>query len=156
MQSVEAPVAQAAASVTGWAHSSLAVSELDEAARFFCDALGFEVVFREDDMADQIASMTGLPSLSCRLAQLRHPVSSHVLELIAFTVPADAPAADPRPIRPGSSHVAFRVADLAAAIALVERHGATLLGPVTGFDDGPAVYARVPGGAFIELEGPAA
>lgn len=134
-----------------WEHSSLAVDDMDTAARFFRDAFGFEEIFSERGMAGQIASITGAPGMRCDLIQLRLPASRHVLELIAFT-PADGNLmSDPLPVRPGASHVAFTVCDLAAAMRAVEALGAVVLGELTKFDDGPAVYCRVPGGAFIEL-----
>ncbi|MGE4250430.1 MAG: VOC family protein [Parvibaculaceae bacterium] len=134
-----------------WEHSSLAVDDMDTAVRFFHDAFGFEEIFSERGMAGQIESITGSPGMKCDLIQLRAPASRHVLELIAFT-PADGKwAPDALPVRPGASHVAFAVADLAAAMRAVEALGAVILGKLTKFDDGPAVYCRVPGGAFIEL-----
>lgn len=136
----------------GWAHSSLSVTDVAPAIRFFEDAFGFEVLFAEPRMSDPIASMTGLPALTCSLVQLRQPVSGHVLELIAFAPPDGLPAADPLPLRPGSAHVAFLVDDLIRAKACVERLGAVTLGRITDFEEGPALYCRVPGGAFIELE----
>ncbi|MCB1495361.1 MAG: VOC family protein [Bauldia sp.] len=134
-----------------WEHSSLAVEDMDVAMRFFHAAFGFEEIFSERGMSGQIADITGSDGMTCNLVQLRQPNGSHVLELIAFT-PADGRLeADPLPVRPGASHVAFKVADLAAATRAAEKLGAVVLGKRTSFDDGPAIYCRVPGGAFVEL-----
>ena len=141
-----------AVQLVSWAHSSLSVTDVALAIRFFEDAFGFKVLFAEPAMSDQIASMTGVSALTCSLVQLRHPMSGHVLELIAFAPPAGPSSPDPLPLRPGSAHVAFLVEDLVRAKDCVERLGAVTLGSITDFEDGPALYCRVPGGAFIELE----
>jgi catechol 2,3-dioxygenase-like lactoylglutathione lyase family enzyme len=141
----------AAVGPVAWEHSSLAVDDMDRAAGFFRDAFGFEEIFSERRMAGQIESITGSPGMRCDLIQMRLPASRHVLELIAFAPAGGALPPDALPVRPGASHVAFAVADLAAARRAVEALGAVVLGRLTKFDDGPAIYCRVPGGAFIEL-----
>ena len=135
-----------------WHHSSLAVSDLDEAIRFFAEAFGFELDFRDDGMAAQIESIAGEPGLVCDLAQLRRSDDPHVLELIAFRPSAGPPAALDKPFAPGAGHVAVVVDDLGAAMAKVEALGAHRLGAVTHFEEGPAVYYRTPGGSFLEIE----
>lgn len=137
--------------IRAWHHSSLAVDDLAVAIAFFGDAFGFEVAFREDRMADQIATIAGVPGLVCDIAQLRNPTSGHVLELIAFDGAAEG---DDRPFRPGTAHVAFQVDDLDAALATIVGLGARLLGTITDFSDCRAAYLRVPGGVFVELEEP--
>jgi catechol 2,3-dioxygenase-like lactoylglutathione lyase family enzyme len=132
-----------------WHHTSLAVSDLERAVDFYRRAFGYEVLYQERGMAEQIARMTGMPGLTCDLAQLRSPVSGHVLELIAFK---GAGSGDPQPLRPGAAHVAFYVDDLEAALAKVERLGAVRLGEITQFDEGRSVYCREPAGSFFELE----
>jgi catechol 2,3-dioxygenase-like lactoylglutathione lyase family enzyme len=132
-----------------WHHTSLAVSDLDRAIEFYRRAFGYDLLFAERGMADQIARMTGIPGQTCDLAQLRAPVSSHVLELIAFR---GAAAGEPKPLRPGAAHICFHVDDLEAALARVEGLGAVRLGEITRFDEGRSVYCREPAGSFFELE----
>lgn len=141
--------------VLAWHHTSLAVSDIDTGAAFFVAALGFSPEFEVRGMADQIARLTAADGLTCDLVQLVHPASGQRLELIAFHPPGGARAGDPLPLRPGAAHAAFIVPDLVSARAAIEAHGAEVLGEIVGFDEGPALYARVPGGAFIELEGQA-
>ena len=137
-----------------WDHSSLAVSELDTAIAFYRELLAFEVDFAERGMNAQVASITGVPGLVCDLAQLQSPVTAHTLELIAFRPPPDAPAGH-GPLRPGQGHAAFRVPDLEAALAEVERLGGQVLGDLTRFENGRSAYCREPGGSYIELTEPA-
>lgn len=150
---MSASVSKAACPLIGWVHSSVAVRELDPAVAFFEQAFGFELIFRERSMTRQIASITGVEGLRCDLAQMSHPVTPHILELIAFTAPRPG-AATRAPIAPGGGHFAFLVADLRASIARLEVLGAEMIGEITAFGDGPAAYLRVPGDAYIELEQP--
>ena len=135
----------------GWHHTSLAVNDLDGAIAFYRGVFGYEVIFEERSMTDQIQSMVGLPGLIGDIAQLRSPISGHVLELIAFRqVPAGRE--DHGPTRPGTAHVAFKVADLDRALQAMRQFGAELIGEITQFSEGRAVYCREPSGTVFELE----
>lgn len=133
-----------------WHHTSLTVHNLDRAIAFYQAAFGYELLFR-DHHADKIARLAGLPGLRCDLAQMRSPLSGHVLEFIAFS---DVPPGrdDHAPTRPGGAHLAFQVRDLDRALEEVRRHGAELIGDITHFDEGRCVYCREPSGTFFELE----
>lgn len=133
----------------GWHHTSLAVRDLEAAMAFYGAAFGYEPLFVERDMGDQIARMAGVPGLRCDLAQLRSPISGHILELIAFHPSAPAPAA---PVDPGRAHVAFQVEDLDRALAHLRTLGAEPIGEITRFDEGRCVYCREPSGTVFELE----
>ncbi|HEU4655983.1 MAG TPA: VOC family protein [Capillimicrobium sp.] len=127
-------------------HASLAVEDLDAALRFYGDAFGYELLFR-DEQDEAIAALTGVPGLRCALAQLRNPSDGSVLELVRFSdgsVRALPPA----------GHIAFRVDDLDAALARVQAHGARPLGTTVTFATGRAVYVREPSGSVIELYEP--
>ena len=147
------PVAEASgeAHARAWEHTALAVTNLDRAIAFYHKAFGYEVFLGpERGMSEQIASVAGLPSLECDLAQLRSAISGHVLELLAFrNVPLGSE--EHGPTRPGSGHVSFVVDDLETALAAVERLGGSPLGEVTCFPDGRRVYCRDPSGTAIEL-----
>ena len=135
-----------------WHHSSLAVRDLDEAIRFYEAAFGFVVDFRENGMSNQIASIAGEAGLTCDIAQLHHPLSEQVFELIAFHPAAGKPGALARPFAPGAGHVAFVTGNLDTLMKEVEALGATRLGEVTEFEEGRCVYYREPAGSFFELE----
>jgi len=51
-----------------WHHTSLAVTSLDSAVDFYRRAFGYELLFVERGMAEQIADMTGIAGLVCDLA----------------------------------------------------------------------------------------
>jgi predicted enzyme related to lactoylglutathione lyase len=133
-----------------WNHTSLSVTNLDRAMAFYRTVLGYEAMYEERGMAAQIERIVGLPGLRCDLAQLRSPISEHVLELIAFD---DVPSGreDYGPTRAGAAHVAFDVPDLEQAVVLVRELGGEVLGEATGFENGRAVYCREPSGTVLEL-----
>jgi catechol 2,3-dioxygenase-like lactoylglutathione lyase family enzyme len=134
-----------------WHHTGFAVTDLDDALAFYRDTLGFEVVFQARGMTDLIQSVTGVPGLQADLAQCRSPMSGQVLEFIEFrNVPIDC---DPMmPVWPGRAHTAYLVADLERAVAALVSAGGTMLGQVTEFAEGRAVYFADRTGAVVELE----
>jgi predicted enzyme related to lactoylglutathione lyase len=134
-----------------WHHTSLAVTDIDQAVAFYQAAFGYEVLLLEREMTDRIQRIVGLAGLRCDLAQLRSPLSGHVLELIAFH---DVPAGKEThgPTRAGAAHVAFQVQDLDRALREVQRHGAALIGEITRFPEGRCAYCREPSGTVFELQ----
>jgi len=133
---------------TRWAHASLAVTDLDASSGFYRAAFGFETVFEERGMAREIAETVGIDDVTCDLAQLRHPASGLVLELIAFR----GAGGETVPPGPPRGHVALVVTDIAAAEAEVLSLGAVRVGEIVAFEEGPAAYYREPGGSVVELE----
>lgn len=130
-------------------HFSLAVSEIDSSIRFYCDVLGYELLFIERDMAKEIRSMTGLERLSCHLAQMTHQQGGPRLELIEF-LDHDLPALS-HPLPAGSGHLGVEVENLDSALEDVRAGGANAIGKVTVFPEGRSTYCREPGGSFFEL-----
>ena len=137
--------------IKSWAHTGLAVRDLEVASAFYQGAFGYEVVFRENGIGREIADITGVEGQMCDLVQLLSPNSGHVLELLQFHgFEASEPAT--APLRPGQAHVAFVVEDLEEALRHVRSLGATMIGTIAEFPEGRAVYCREPGGTFFELE----
>jgi len=131
---------------TDLAHASVTVTDIDRATAFYTAAFGFEPAFEARGLSGQIAAMTNLTGLTCDLAQLRHPRSGAVVELVAFR---------PRPTQdatPPAAHLAFTVAELVAAEAHVLGLGARRLGAIVAFAEGRAAYYREPAGSVFELE----
>jgi quercetin dioxygenase-like cupin family protein/predicted enzyme related to lactoylglutathione lyase len=142
--------ASGAAGARRWEHTALAVTNLERAIAFYSQAFGYEVLVTVRGMSEQIAHAAGLPSLECDLAQLRSPISGHILELLEFgNVPLGSE--EHAPTRPGSAHVSFVVEDLETALAAVKRLGGRALGEVTRFPDGRRVFCRDPSETAIEL-----
>lgn len=136
-----------------WHHASLTVAEIDPAIAFFGAVFGFEPIFIERGMSDDIVALTGQEGLSCDFTQMRADAYPLILELIAFHSVMEArPQADALPWRPGAGHVAFHVDDFDGTVALAIRHGAKILGRAIDFPGGRSIYCRAPGGAFFEIE----
>ena len=72
---------------TSWDHTSLSVTDLDGAIRFYESAFGYRVVFEARGLTSQAASITGIPGTAFDLAHLVSPLSPHRLELIQFSAP---------------------------------------------------------------------
>ena len=137
-----------------WDHTSLSVTDLDAAIRFYESAFGFRVVFEARGLTSQAASITGTPGMEFDLAHLISPLSPHRLELIQFSA-SESPGSDGlsgAPTTPGAGHLSFVVENLEHAIAAVQALGARQLGSVTSFAEGRSVYFMEPSGTMIELE----
>jgi predicted enzyme related to lactoylglutathione lyase len=136
-----------------WHHASLTVAEIDPAITFFGAVFGFEPIFIERGLSDDIAALTGKPGLSADFTQMRSDAYPLILELIAFHAEDDTrPRGDALPWRPGAGHVAFHVDDFDSVVATVVAHGGTVMGRAIEFPGGRSIYCRTPGGAFIEIE----
>jgi catechol 2,3-dioxygenase-like lactoylglutathione lyase family enzyme len=133
-----------------WHHTGVAVNDLPGAIDFYRTTLGFQVEFEVHDLTDLIQQLTGVPGLRVDLAQLRAPLSDHVLELLRFSDIPDT--IDPvLPVRAGMAHAAYLVEDLDASVAALERAGGSPYGQITTFAEGRGVYCRTPVDTVVEL-----
>jgi catechol 2,3-dioxygenase-like lactoylglutathione lyase family enzyme len=132
-------------------HASLAVEDIDRSLAFYERAFGARVALDARGMTDQIRRTTGLPDLTCDLAQLCFGEHGALLELICFR---DIPPGreDEAPVRSGHGHVCLGVVDFDASLSLARDCGARPLGEVVAYPDGRSVYLREPGGSIVELE----
>lgn len=127
------------------------MSSVDEAVDRYSQLADFRVVFEARDMSDLIQSMTGVPGLRADLVQCTSPMSEQVLEFIHFRkIPARVD--DRLPLQPGRAHVAFLVPDLDRAVWELVQAGGEMLGAITEFAEGRAVYCADPSGTVIEWE----
>lgn len=134
-----------------WHHTGIAVADIDRALEFYAQTLGFSVAFEARGMTDLVESITGVKGLRADLVQCVSPMGDQVLEFIQFfDVPASAP--DILPIRPGRVHTAYLVPDLERAIAATEAAGGQMLGAITEFEEGRAVYCADGSGNVVEWE----
>ena len=134
-----------------WHHTGFAVSSVDEAVDRYSTLTDFEVIFEAREMSDLIQSMTGVPGLRADLVQCKSPISEQALEFIHFrNIPARVD--DRLPLQPGRAHVAFLVPDLERAVWELVQAGGEMLGTITEFAEGRAVYCADPAGTVIEWE----
>lgn len=111
-------------------HIGIAVANLDEALRFYRDALGLEVETPED-----------VPSQRVRAHFI--PVGESALELLEATDDSSPIAKYTTKRGPGLHHITLRVDDLAAALARLKERGVRLI------DDSPRPGAHGALVAFI-------
>jgi methylmalonyl-CoA epimerase len=95
-------------------HVGVAVTDLEASLAFFRDSLGFEL-----EVSEEVASQR------VRAHFLR--AGDPKLELLEATTPDSAIAKFVERRGPGLHHVAFRVADIAAALALLKAKGVRLI-----------------------------
>jgi len=109
-------------------HVGMTVPNLDEAIRFFEDALGGLLLWRVGPFHE---TATGVPINSVQIAMLRLGPSFNV-ELLEFNADQQNQVL-PSNVDMGAGHIAFFVDDIGAAAESLRNHGAELLeGPLEG------------------------
>jgi lactoylglutathione lyase len=141
--------------ILGMHHTGFTVSDLERSVAFYCSHLGCEEIARNEPRGGYISELLGQPDAHVRLAQLRHPASEHVLELMEFFSPA------PRelglePCVVGAGHVCFDVEDLDALHARLSGEGLRFVGAPVRMTAGPnaggaSVYLLDPDGIVVQL-----
>jgi predicted enzyme related to lactoylglutathione lyase len=142
-----------------YAHTNLVARDWRALARFYEEVFGCAPVPPERDYAGpELAAGTGIPGARLRGVHLRLPgvgADGPTLEVFEYAEPAErgVPAAN----RPGFAHIAFSVADVAAARAAVLASGGAAVGEIV--TSTPAAGQRVmwcyvadPEGNLIELQ----
>lgn len=143
-----------AANVISVDHTGFAVSSLDEAVRFWTDALGFQLERQSEMGGDFLHQVTGVDDPSVKTAIVRAP-GGYAVELLQYskghqngTVPNSAGAI-------GAAHLAMTVHDIHAAIGRVEAAGWKAKGsplPIAGGPRKGTLVAYVSGPDHITIE----
>jgi len=140
-------------SIQRLSHIGLCVSALERSLAFYRDVFGFIELSRLALEGEASAKLLELPGGEVEAVYLERDGTR--LELLHY--PAAGAPAEPgvRPMnRPGISHLSFRVADLDATVAAVERAGGRCL-THTRIDnadwDTKAIFVLDPDGQRIEL-----
>ena len=94
------------AAITRAHHTGLTVRNLERSIAFYCDLLGFEVVFRWNPKAPYIGELVGYPSVDLHAAILSIPNSAVFLELLEYRGIPEA-AVDMANGNIGNAHIAF-------------------------------------------------
>jgi catechol 2,3-dioxygenase-like lactoylglutathione lyase family enzyme len=142
-------------SIVGSHHSGFHVSDLERSISFYCDLLGFEVVWKRVNREEYVRRIIGYPDADLHQAMLRFPHSDHCLELMDYHG-VSRKAVDASPPNPGTAHLCLLVDDLQALFADLSAKGvASVSEPVditSGVNEGgSAVYMIDPDGFRIEL-----
>lgn len=134
-------------------HTGIAVADLARSVDFYRRMFGVEAQVQPSPMTDD-AGQHGLEQAVYRRAMLAFGPSQ--VELVEYTVPADAAKAPRRSVDAGSCHIAFVVEDVDATIAELAARGMTLLGAPVRVAEGPAAglvigFGQDPDGNRIEF-----
>jgi catechol 2,3-dioxygenase-like lactoylglutathione lyase family enzyme len=141
-------------------HTGYTVSDLDRSLAFYRDLLGCEVVATQSKQGGYLAAIVGYPDAHVRMAHLRAPDSSHVIELFEYLAPAPG-RAETEPRNVGVAHLCFVVDDLAATYERLRAAGVEFFSPPVEVDTGIntggySLYLRDPDGIPMELFQPPA
>lgn len=139
-------------------HVGLTVADIERSLRFWRDALGLELVVRQEQAGGYLERITRETGAHAVQAHLRFPGSEIFVELLRYVAPEGTPVAV-RPRDPGTGHVAVTCTDLAAMLARLEEAGGVPFGPPVTLDSGVnrgavAVYLRDPDQHIVELVQP--
>jgi catechol 2,3-dioxygenase-like lactoylglutathione lyase family enzyme len=141
-------------------HTGFTVSDIERSIAFYRDALGMQLVHRQEGTAPYLATVTGFPGVRLQIAFLKiSPDDPHVLELLQY-VSHPAEPTDRATNRPGNGHLCFKVDDIHAGYRTLCAKGIPVISPpaliTAGVNEGAyAVYLRDPDGFTIELYQPA-
>ncbi len=141
--------------MTALHHTGLTVSDLDRALSFWCDALGGELIFRQEREGGYFAAIVAEPAARVRMAHLELEPGGHRIELFQF----DAPPAGSHRLRPadtGFAHVCVSTEELEGLVARLETAGGARMSDPVEIDGGVnaggrAVYVRDPDGHVLEV-----
>src|SRR5580704_6647854 len=99
--------------ISGIHHMALATGQLDRMVAFYCEGLGFEVVYRSgwDKGSAQLDELVGLDETAARTTMLRS--GGAFLELFELSSPEGRPGDPDRPVCDhGYTHVCLAVSDI--------------------------------------------
>ncbi|WP_114227454.1 VOC family protein [Sphingomonas ginsengisoli (ex An et al. 2013)] len=135
-------------------HFGFAVSSLDDAVRFWTEALGFTLERQSEMGGDFLRQVTGVDDAGVKTAIVKAP-GGCVVELLQYAkglengiVPSSSGAI-------GAAHLALTVTDIHAALARVEAAGWTAKGSPQPIPGGPrqgTLVAYVSGPDHITIE----
>jgi lactoylglutathione lyase len=139
----------------GIVHVGVTVSDLERSVRFYTEGLGLEVAVRQTSAAEYL-SMVGHPGVEIATAFVEAPCDGVRIELQEYRRVGDHGSREPGTAPVGSSHICFRVGDVATALRRAEAAGGRRVTDPVDIDSGingggAAVYLRDPDGYTIEL-----
>lgn len=139
--------------VTGFDHHSFTVADIARTVAFYARWFGLTVTAEFEPSVADTEAITGIPGARLRVVHLSG--YGQDIEFIQYRASAgDTPGG--RTNDAGSSHLAFVVADIRAAVGTLRAAGVPVVGDPVFFPDGDpngrgAVYVRDPDGITIEL-----
>ena len=140
-------------------HTGFAVSSLDEAVRFWTEALGFTLERRSEMGGDFLHQVTGIADPKVQTAIVQAP-NGFVVELLQYSNGRHNGSAPESAGAIGAAHLALTVSDIHNAIARVEAAGWKVNGTPQPIPGGPkkgtlVAYVSGPDNITIEFMQPA-
>ena len=138
---------------SGFDHVTIAVSDLDDAERFF-GLLGFEKTASTVVSGEEMSRYMGIPEWKADhvTLTLRGAATHQEVQLLRFHEPALSETSDEANLaRLGFNHVCFAVTDLDATLARLSAHGVRARNQVMNFHDRRLIFLVGPGDVTIEL-----
>jgi catechol 2,3-dioxygenase-like lactoylglutathione lyase family enzyme len=141
-------------------HTGLTVSSLERALAFWGDALGGEIVMRQDRQGGYFEAIVGEHGVDVRTLQLAFGDGGQRIELFEFRSPRGGHVAG-RTADVGFAHVCIVCDDVDALLARLVAAGGSAVSEPVDVDSGAnaggrAVYVRDPDGHTVELFTPPA
>ena len=141
--------------ITRMNHTGFTFSDLDRAAAFFRDVLGFTISATTRQSGPAVERITGVAGAEVDIAFATGPGCT--IELMRFLAPGSDRTFDLRPCDPGFAHIAFEVDDIDATLAAIEAAGFRSFsrpqivpaGPRKG---GKNIYTEGPDGIVVEFQ----
>ena len=123
-------------------HVNLVVADLDAMTAFYRDVLGLAVTKRVTISGAWIGRTVGLGEVNADVVYLDFPLGGPRIELIRYNRPTvPRPPGVELPNAPGIRHLAFRIDDIHAAAARLQRAGVKLFSDVQTVPDSQVTYA---------------
>lgn len=141
--------------VTGCEHIGMQVRDVERSARFYQEALGFELRSRFSMDTPYVQRVVGYPGVTLEIAMLRIPGTEVELELLEYRGVEGTPV-DPATGNPGTMHFSVFVDDLDGMYERLTADGVEFVSPVQTSVAGPlkggrVVYMKDPDGIRVEL-----
>lgn len=97
-------------------HFSFTVADMERSVAFYRDALGFQLIHRQEQANEYTRRLVGYGNAHLKVAQFALPgqprgVSTHDLELVEYVLPRGR-RGDIEICNPGAAHLAFAVEDI--------------------------------------------
>ncbi|WP_178083915.1 MULTISPECIES: VOC family protein [Pseudomonas] len=136
-------------------HIGLSVSSLEEAVKFWTEAMGFEVVRKGEMGGDFLREVTGVDDPRCRMALVVSP-SGFPIELLEYSTASTLGRAPGSAGAIGAAHIAVRVENIDVTVEKIRAHGWEIKGSSQAIPGGPragtvVAYISGPDGITIEL-----
>lgn len=141
--------------VTGCEHIGIQVRDVERSARFYQEALGFELLSRFSKSEPYVQRVVGYPGVTLEIAMLAIPGTEVQLEILEYRDAGGTPV-DTGTANPGTAHFSLFVDDLgelydrlaADGVEFVSAPEIATAGPLEGQR---LVYMKDPDGIRVEL-----